>query len=94
MNTNEELKYAAGNGLIEVVRRLMDAGANIDTRDSFGLTPLLWAAIWGRVEVVRLLLDNDATLTPMDYSWLRDQVDAGDLDAAAGLVVIDANREQ
>jgi Ankyrin repeats (3 copies) len=43
-------------GLKDFVRLLIQAGANPDSKDSYGLTPLSWAASRGYAEVVKLLL--------------------------------------
>ena len=42
-------------GHAEVVRLLLEAKAEVDSKDSFGKTPLSWAAHNGHVEVVKLL---------------------------------------
>lgn len=40
----------------EVVQRLLDQGADPDSREEDGMTPLLWAANSGCLETVRILL--------------------------------------
>ena len=54
------LLAAAEGGARESCRVLLDMGVAIDTRGSFGLTPLMAAAGSGSVEVVELLLDGGA----------------------------------
>ncbi|MEZ4388857.1 MAG: ankyrin repeat domain-containing protein [Candidatus Krumholzibacteriia bacterium] len=54
------LMIAAGNGDVALVRRLLDAGANVDLGDANGDTALNWAAYSGQVEAARLLLDAGA----------------------------------
>jgi ankyrin repeat protein len=44
----------------EIVRALLDAGAEPDARDRDGLTPLMWAAAVGPPDVVALLLRHGA----------------------------------
>lgn len=59
------LASAADRGHTEVVKLLLDRGANPDTQDTFyKLKPLSWAAQRGHVEIVRLLLDHGATPGP------------------------------
>ncbi|POM78898.1 Ankyrin repeat domain containing hypothetical protein 52 [Phytophthora palmivora] len=51
------LHFAAGNGRLEVVRELVSAGANLHARDQIrGLTPLMYAAMYGHADIVKDLL--------------------------------------
>lgn len=58
-------RYLDSN-LIEVARTgdylevdgYLNKGADVNCRDNYGLTPLIWAAIQGHEEVVRLLLER------------------------------------
>ena len=62
------LHKAGSNGNIEVVRLLLDRGANVDTPDDYGWTPLRVSTSNGKV--VRLLLDRGANVdTPDNYGW-------------------------
>ena len=47
----------------EVLRDLLVAGMDVDTRGWSGFTPLEQAAMHGRTEVVRLLIEHGADLT-------------------------------
>ena len=51
--------HAAKNGHIEVVRLLLDNGADINA-NFFGSTALKYSAMNGHVEVVKFLLDKGA----------------------------------
>src|SRR5688572_1391149 len=53
------LAYACDKGHVEVVKLLLERGADPDVRDSFyNATPMSWAAPKGFTEIVKLLLDK------------------------------------
>jgi len=55
------LHTAAGAGLLDMVRLLLHHGADVNIRDGkLGLTPMTWAALFGRREVVEFLRQNGA----------------------------------
>ncbi len=56
------LLRAAKVGNAAAVRRLLAAGADVNTQDAGAWTPLLWAAQQGHAAVLRLLLENGANI--------------------------------
>lgn len=54
------LLYAVENNHLDVIRRLITAGADLEARDAWGDTALLTAVNWGRLEAVHLLLQAGA----------------------------------
>src|SRR3990167_5297602 len=54
------IKEAAGAGFIEIVNILLDAGADIEARNSYGFTPLLSAVEHNHIDTVNLLLARGA----------------------------------
>ena len=54
------LAMAAAVGSEEIIRLLLDAGANVDVRNTDGTTPLATAVFFGHPEVVKLLLEEGA----------------------------------
>jgi len=77
------LHTAARLGRVNVVRLLLEKGANVDARNDWGVTPLHQAATEGRVGVVRLLLEKGADVdarasfgvTPLLFAASRGHVD-------------------
>ena len=56
------LQVSAMSGNIAIVRRLLQEGANINSRGSTDSTPLMMAAQHGRTDVVALLLNEGASI--------------------------------
>lgn len=55
------LAFACDKGRTEVVKLLLERGANPNTKDTFyNFTPITWAAQRGYGEIIRLLLDKGA----------------------------------
>jgi ankyrin repeat protein len=60
------IQWAANRGNAEVVRRLLEKGANARASDDSGRTVLHWAAKGGNIEVVRQLLEHRADAMASD----------------------------
>ncbi|EWY81635.1 hypothetical protein FOYG_15860 [Fusarium oxysporum NRRL 32931] len=71
------LQLAACESHPEVVRLLLEEGADANSADLDGRTPLMEAALWGRLENVELLLEHgaNADLLCIDNDTLRRAVD-------------------
>jgi len=59
-SASDDLLRAADAGDVARVKQLIARGANVNTRDQHGRTPLIQAASAGRQETVRMLLDAGA----------------------------------
>jgi len=55
-----QLLNASKKGYVNKIKELLDRGANKDSKDNAGLTPLIRASRNGNAEVVKLLLDAGA----------------------------------
>ncbi len=65
------LHMAAWNGKVEIVRMLIDAGADVNAQDDeedTKCTPLHYAAFNGHEEIVRMLIDAGANLNVQNGS--------------------------
>ena len=56
------LSLCAGNASPGILERLIGAGANVESADPQGQTPLMWAAAKGRADNIRLLLRHGAAV--------------------------------
>ena len=54
------------NGHEAVVKLLLEKGADIESKDDYGRTPLSWAAEGGHKAVVKLLLEKGADMESKD----------------------------
>ncbi|MFL6279689.1 MAG: ankyrin repeat domain-containing protein [Vicinamibacterales bacterium] len=62
----EQLQDAARKGDASAVKKLLDAGVDVNTRFRYGATALFYACDHGHVDVVKVLLDQGADLTLKD----------------------------
>jgi len=65
-NIRTPLHYAAINGTRATITVLLQAGAAVNTRNSFGWTPLGYAAQYGTPEMLRVLLQACASVNAVD----------------------------
>ena len=88
------LMYAAGSNSAEVVRALLDAGADVNARSKAGWTPLMYAARNRDATVTQVLLAAGADLSARNESGevARDIALANNNPGTAGVLAI-ASRE-
>ena len=65
LNTGDQrqcrpIHWATNDGRIEIVRWLLDQGADITVRDADGDTPIYWSADAGRTEIAKILMAHGA----------------------------------
>ena len=52
------LMMASANGHTEIVKLLLDKGADVNVKNTYGITALFMASVHGHTEIVKLLLDK------------------------------------
>ena len=75
---------AAFRGNFKAIKQHLANGADVNTKDGGGLTPLHWAALRGHKEVVELLINNDADMNAKSYdytplNWAKRHPETADL---------------
>lgn len=60
------LILAASGGRSDIVAELLNAGANVNVSNRFGMTPLMMAAAQGNAEIVKMLIEAGANLDAQD----------------------------
>ena len=63
---NEDLLTAIQKGDIEKVSSLIEKGADVNVRDTDGVTALILASQFGYADIVKLLIDNGANVNARD----------------------------
>jgi hypothetical protein len=66
------LHWAARNGHVEIVRLLLQNGAEVNAKSNRGWTPLHWTTvIFGHIDILHLLVENGADLEVQDNDgWI------------------------
>jgi len=62
------LHYAVLNNNAALSRTLLEAGADVDAADDYGITPMMIAAYMGLIDVAAVLLDFTVRLDPSSYN--------------------------
>jgi len=74
-DTNKTALILASSGAHpQLVRKLLELGANIEDKDNNGSTALQWAASEGQLEVLEILLSHNADIKPRNNGVTRKNV--------------------
>ena len=87
--SSPELVRHSESEINEIVRLILGKGANINSRDNWGATPLIYAAGSGKAEVVKTLLENHAQIdaqTNNGETPLLAAIKGGHLEAVKALL--------
>ena len=84
---DSSIHKAARDGHIEVVKKHLAAGVNVNAKDEGGVTPLQHAAYWGHKEIAELLIakgaevnaKEDSGRTPLDWAISNNHPEIADL---------------
>ncbi len=63
------MHQAVRDGRLNMVRFLLESGAEVDPRDNGGMTPLHMAALYGHKAIAELLLEHHATVNAQTKEW-------------------------
>ncbi|XP_047044497.1 ankyrin-1-like, partial [Lolium rigidum] len=74
MRTSTPLQSAAMGGLTDVLKPLLDAGADPDVRDELGLLPIQLAAYFGTRKDVEILFEVTSSRIPAVHDWSVDGI--------------------
>lgn len=61
-----DLRLVIGAQSLDQITLLLDCGAGVNSRDTHGRTPLMWAAIKGDMPTLRLLVERGAEVNAAD----------------------------
>ncbi|SCO00523.1 uncharacterized protein FFB20_11240 [Fusarium fujikuroi] len=56
----------------DYLRILINAKCDLDARDNYGITPLMYAAATNQEEAVMMLIEADSDLNATDFNWNRN----------------------
>lgn len=89
---NENLLQAVRDNNYDLVKNLINQGADVSYKNTTRLTPLLWAACFNQLEIVKLLVEHGADINYIRYGTaLMDAAKKGNIDVVRFLLDHGAN---
>lgn len=74
-NIDKELIKNIKQGNTEIVKLLLEAGADVNAKDIYGNTALMYSSEYGYTEIVKLLLEAGSEVDPNDTETMEFIVD-------------------
>lgn len=71
------LHYASSQGHASIVKKLLNAGADVNRRDQYGRTPIQLAAMYGHAAIARAILAHQADVNVTDR-WGKSPLDSAE----------------
>ncbi len=65
---NNKLIETSNDGLLNIVKYLVENGADVNAFDNLIFTPLMYASYRGHLDIVKYLVENGADVNAVDYS--------------------------
>eukprot|EP00919_Chromeraceae_sp_WS-2016_P076936 GHVR01182052.1.p1 GENE.GHVR01182052.1~~GHVR01182052.1.p1 ORF type:complete len:116 (+),score=15.91 GHVR01182052.1:30-377(+) len=65
-------------GHTDIARLLIDKGADVNSRENDGYTPLIWASNRGHTDIARLLIDKGADVNSKDKDGTTPLISASE----------------
>lgn len=62
-NANEDLVYFSAWGTLEQVKVAFDMGADINSRNDFGMSPVMMATMNGKIDIIKYLMTKEPNMT-------------------------------
>jgi len=59
---DKKLKMASIAGQLDVVKLLIEAGADVNNKDKYGDTPLIYSSILGYLDITKILIEAKADI--------------------------------
>jgi ankyrin repeat protein len=63
---NHKLLVYSKKGNLKGVKKCLENSVNVNCKDKFGQTPLIWSSYNGYLEIVKVLIENDADVNCKD----------------------------
>jgi protein-serine/threonine kinase len=63
------LHWASNNGHFDAVKILIENGANLEAKTTFGRTPLHLCSMRGQIDIIKILLENKANVSSVDKEF-------------------------
>ena len=81
MTSNEALFWSIKGRLLEYIKRAIERGANVNSYDDNGITPLMVASEIGQIDIVKFLIEHGADVNSYDEDGYTAIMKASDFNS-------------